>query len=160
MSRTKPIPNSLEAALRDEALRFPDTVEEFPWGERVIKVRGKIFVFLRATGTRLSFSVKLPHAGAEALELGYVEPSRYGLGKHGWVTATIDLTRENPVDTFRAWVGESYRAVAPKRLLAGLDGPAAQPKPEVTPKGKSTAKSNSKSKAKPKAKAKAKAKRR
>ena len=127
MSRTKPAPNSLEALLREQALGYPEAVEDFPWGERVTKVRGKIFLFMHASGTRLRFSVKLPHSGAEALELSFVEPSGYGLGKHGWVTATVDLTRESPLDSFRRWVEESYRAVAPKRVAALLDAPPTEP---------------------------------
>ena len=121
MSRSTPVPNSLEAALRTQALGYPETVEEFPWGERVVKVRGKIFIFMRAIGTQLSFSMKLPRSAAEALELGYVEPTGYGLGKHGWVTAAVDLTREVPAEMFSAWLEESYRAVAPKAVVACLD---------------------------------------
>jgi predicted DNA-binding protein (MmcQ/YjbR family) len=133
MSPSRPIPNSLEALLRDQALAYPETSEEFPWGERVAKVRGKIFIFMRATGTELSFSVKIPRSGAEALELGYVEPSGYGLGKHGWVTVRVDLTREAPVDSFRAWLDESYRTVAPKALVARLDAPGGASPPAAEP---------------------------
>jgi hypothetical protein len=91
-------------------------------------VRGKAFLFLRAEAGTVSFSVKLPHSAAEALELPYVEPTHYGLGKHGWVTATVDGGREAPLETFRSWLDESFRAVAPKRVVAQLDASsAAQP---------------------------------
>jgi predicted DNA-binding protein (MmcQ/YjbR family) len=116
-----PDPRSLEGWLRARALAFPEATEDFPWGERAIKVRGKAFLFLRGEGRTVSFSVKLPHSAAEALELSYTEPTHYGLGKHGWVTATVDATRDAPRDTFEAWLAESYRAVAPKRLVAALD---------------------------------------
>jgi hypothetical protein len=69
----------------------------------------------------VSFSVKLPRTAADALELPYVQPTHYGLGKHGWVTATVDATRESPLATFEGWLDESYRAVAPKRLVAELE---------------------------------------
>ena len=88
MALAPPDPRSLEGQLRTRALAFPEATEDFPWGERAIKVRGKAFLFLRAEGTTVSFSVKLPQTAAEALELPYVEPTHYGLGKHGWVTAT------------------------------------------------------------------------
>jgi predicted DNA-binding protein (MmcQ/YjbR family) len=114
-------PRSLAGRLRARALAFPEASEDFPWGERAIKVRGKAFLFLRAEGDTVSFSVKLPHSAAEALELSYVEPTHYGLGKHGWVTASVDGGRSAPVATFEAWLEESYRAVAPKRLAAALD---------------------------------------
>jgi predicted DNA-binding protein (MmcQ/YjbR family) len=112
---------SLAGRLRARALAFPEATEDFPWGERAIKVRGKAFLFLRAEGNAVSFSVKLPHSAAEALELPQVEPTHYGLGKHGWVTATVDGASEAPLATFEAWLAESYRAVAPKRLVATLD---------------------------------------
>lgn len=114
-------PKSLAGRLRARALKYPEATEDFPWGERAIKVRGKAFLFLRAEGSNVSFSVKLPHSAAEALELSYAQPTAYGLGKHGWVTAAVDGSREAPVGTFEAWLDESYRAVAPKRLVAALE---------------------------------------
>lgn len=127
MASPAPDKRSLEGMLRACALAFPEATEDFPWGERAIKVKGKAFLFLRAEGGVVSFSVKLPRSGAEALELPYVEPTHYGLGKHGWVTARVNSGRDAPVDTFRAWVEESFRAVAPKRVVAQLDGAAGAP---------------------------------
>ena len=48
-------PHSLAGRLRAHALAFPEATEDFPWGERAIKVRGKAFLFLRAAsgGVRL-----------------------------------------------------------------------------------------------------------
>ena len=118
MATAKPDSRSLEGTLRTSALAYPDTTEEFPWGERAIKVKGKVFLFLRAEGGTVSFSVKLPHSAADALELSNVEPTQYGLGKHGWVTATVDAGRVAPMETFESWLEESYAAVAPKKLAA------------------------------------------
>ena len=125
MAPGRPDPRSLEGTLRTWALAYPDTTEEFPWGERAIKVKGKVFLFLRAEGAAVSFSVKLPRSAAEALELPNVEPTHYGLGKHGWVTAAVDGSRHAPLDLFRSWIEESFRAVAPKRTIATLDAEAA-----------------------------------
>jgi hypothetical protein len=73
-----------EKTLRALALGYPETVEEFPWGERVIKVRRKVFLFMG-------------HGHGE----GHAE-----------------------------WIDESYRAVAPKSLVAQLPARrAAAPKP-------------------------------
>src|SRR4051794_10880964 len=77
------------AALRAFALGFPGAHEDFPWGECVVKVNQKVFVFLGAepTGeTGLALSVKLPITGNDVLNLPFAEPTGYGLGKHGWVT--------------------------------------------------------------------------
>ena len=47
----------------------------------------------------------------------------YGLGKWGWVTATIEDGDglEIPVELFEAWIDESYRKQAPKKLLRELE---------------------------------------
>lgn len=114
-------PRSLAGRLRALALDYPEATEDFPWGERAIKVRGKAFLFLGARGNEVSFSVKLPHSAAEALELPFAEPTHYGLGKHGWVTAKVNASRKTLISTFEAWIDESYRSVAPKKLVAALD---------------------------------------
>ncbi|MFL5463085.1 MAG: MmcQ/YjbR family DNA-binding protein [Gemmatimonadaceae bacterium] len=121
MAPRKPDPQSLEGRLRTMALSYPSATEDFPWGERAIKVAGKAFLFLRAEGGTVSFSVKLPVSRAEALEQSFTEPTHYGLGKHGWVTSTVDSSREVPLELFREWIDESFRAVAPKRVVAQLD---------------------------------------
>lgn len=115
-----------EKALRALALGYPETIEEFPWGERVIKVRRKVFLFMghghgQGKGTRvLSLSVKLPETGTMALLLPFVEPTGYGLGKSGWITAHFPSAAGAPVDLIADWVDESYRAVAPKSLVTQL----------------------------------------
>jgi len=123
MSHVKLDPRSLAGRLRAAALAFPETTEDFPWGERALKVRGKVFLFLHTEKGGVRFSVKLPQSSAEALELPNVEPTGYGLGKHGWVTADVDATRDAPMETYEAWLAESYRAVAPKSILVKLDDP-------------------------------------
>jgi predicted DNA-binding protein (MmcQ/YjbR family) len=122
-----------EKALRTLALGYPETSEEFPWGERVIKVRRKVFLFMghghgEGQGSRvLSLSVKLPETGTMALLLPFVEPTGYGLGKSGWITAQFSSAAVAPVDLIAEWIDESYRAVAPKALAAKL--PERAPKP-------------------------------
>lgn len=103
--------------LRDHALRYPETREDFPWeGDRVIKVRKKIFVFLGDGG----IGVKLTHSNQAALGMPSVKPMAYGLGRSGWVTIEISKGRKPPVDLLKTWIDESYRAVAPKTLVARL----------------------------------------
>jgi predicted DNA-binding protein (MmcQ/YjbR family) len=112
------------AALREFALGLPEAQEEFPWGERVVKVNKKIFVFLGSDATleqALAFGVKLPISGEEVLTLPFAKPSGYGLGKSGWVSLRFLPDEILPVDLLTRWIEESYRAVAPKRLVAQLD---------------------------------------
>ncbi len=110
-----------ELQLLKLALAYPETTEEFPWEERVIKVRGKIFLFLGAVEGRLRLSVKLPQSFLDALTLPGSQPTGYGLGKAGWVSLWFDEGEAVPMERLTAWIDESYRAVAPKRLVKSLD---------------------------------------
>ena len=115
---------SVSRRLRQFALGLPEATEDFPWGERVAKVKGKVFVFLGADpvpGSAMGFSVKLPFSAEEALDLPFTEPTGYGLGKSGWVTARFEPKDAPPVEILEGWILESYRAVAPKKLVTELD---------------------------------------
>jgi predicted DNA-binding protein (MmcQ/YjbR family) len=121
VTRAQLTPKQVESVLRDYALGFPDATEDFPWGERAIKVKGKAFLFMRATPEEVSFSIKLPHSRFFVLDLPNTEPTHYGLGKHGWVSARYPAAPPKSIDMFKMWIDESYRAVAPKKLAAQLD---------------------------------------
>ena len=119
MARTTP--KRSESALLDYALSFPGATEEWPWDERVIKVNGKIFVFLGFVATTLRVGVKLPVSSEMALTLPFVEKMGYGLGKSGWVTARFEKGETPPINLLKGWIEQSYRAVAPKKLIHVLD---------------------------------------
>jgi predicted DNA-binding protein (MmcQ/YjbR family) len=110
---------ALEAKLRTYAFKYPETTEDFPWGERAIKVKGKAFIFMRAEDDVVSLSVKLPQSRDVAVDLPFAEPTHYGMGKHGWVTARVK-PKGAPLDMIKAWIDESFRAVAPKTLVKAL----------------------------------------
>jgi len=114
----------LSRELRRFALALPGAAEDFPWGERVAKVNGKVFVFLGVDpveGGPMGLSVKLPASAEEALDLPFAKPTGYGLGKSGWVSASFEAGDRPPVGILKAWILESYRAVAPRKLAASLD---------------------------------------
>ncbi|MGC5014892.1 MmcQ/YjbR family DNA-binding protein [Streptosporangium sp. DT93] len=110
--------------LREFALRLPEAHEDHPWGETVVKVNKKIFLFLgveEPTGKwGPKAGVKLPESNGHALALAGVKPSGYGLGRTGWVTIPLDGPLPE-AEVLLDWVEESYRAVAPKKLVALLD---------------------------------------
>jgi len=110
-----------EAALRACALAYPEATEEFPWGHPAFKVKGKIFLTMSQGESFLSLSVKLPLSGRVALALPFTSPTAYGLGKSGWVTARFAAREDVPTDMIKEWIDESYRAIAPKRVLALLE---------------------------------------
>jgi predicted DNA-binding protein (MmcQ/YjbR family) len=111
-----------ENSLLDFALSLPGAREDHPWGECVVKVGKKIFVFFGrgGDGKGLGLSVKLPASSDLALALPFARPTGYGLGKHGWVSASFGKDDAPPVELLREWIEESYRAIAPKKLLAKL----------------------------------------
>ena len=112
-----------EGELRRFALSFPEAREEFPWGHSAFKVKKKVFLFM-SSGEKgedaLSLSVKLPSSRAVALMLPFAEPTGYGLGRSGWVSATFRKGQAPPLPLLREWIAESYRAIAPKKLVATL----------------------------------------
>ena len=107
-------------ALRAHALSHPETREDLPWGESAIKVKGKTFVFMRCEANVLGLSVKLTDHHEFALEYPFTSPTRYGLGKAGWVSCRFEGKARPPLDVLTAWIDESYRNVAPKKLLDRL----------------------------------------
>jgi predicted DNA-binding protein (MmcQ/YjbR family) len=117
MARRDPL-TAAEEALREYALTFPQSTENHPWGERAMKVKGKVFLFLSRHDGKLNLSVKLPVSATAALAKPFAQPTGYGLGKHGWVTASFAADDTVPLDLLREWIDESYRAVAPKSVLA------------------------------------------
>ena len=117
---TDPVLEQARRALIDHALAYPEATLDHPWGEDVVKVRGKVFVFFGIGGDTVYVTTKLPESQDFALMQPGTEPAGYGLGRAGWVSAQYAPGDEVPVDILRSWIDESYRAVAPKRLVAGL----------------------------------------
>lgn len=130
----QPLRSPEEAHLREFALTYPDAVEEYPWGHRAMKVKGKIFLTLGGTEQLATLSVKLPHLHRIALLQPFASPTGYGLGKSGWVTASFADGEKIPVDVLEQWIDESYRALAPKKLVARLDAPTEDGEPAPEPK--------------------------
>lgn len=121
---TKSLFAKAEAALRAHALSKPEATEHFPWGERAIKVKGKVFLFMYGDATKPSLSTKLPDSHGVALMLPFAQPTGYGLGKAGWVTAVFERGGAPPIDMLQDWIDESYVAVAPAKLAAVTTPPA------------------------------------
>lgn len=115
------------ADLRAFGLRYPGAHTKSPWpGHLDVAVKDKTFAYLSVEGQPLAISCKLPRSGAAALLLPFATPTAYGLGKSGWVTAAFEDGETPPADLLEQWIDESYRAQAPKKLVAQLppSGPA------------------------------------
>ena len=128
-TKSDPIAEAL-AELRSFGLAYPGAHTKSPWpGHLDLAVNDKTFAYLSIEGEPFSIGCKLPHSNAVALMLPYTSPTAYGLGKSGWVTAKPPPDEPIPVELFKTWIDESYRAQAPKRLVASLDAPAAAKPP-------------------------------
>ena len=112
--------DAVRAKLLTFALTLPEAVEDHPWNEIVAKVGKKVFVFFGGDPARQRITVKLVESHGHALSLEGAEPSGYGLGKAGWVTVPVDAESVD-LDLLCDWIEESYRIVAPRRLVAVLD---------------------------------------
>ncbi|MEV7341262.1 MmcQ/YjbR family DNA-binding protein [Streptomyces sp. NPDC093544] len=111
--------------VREFALGLPGATEEFPWGESVAKVNKKVFVFLGMDDGSYPLGVTLKlkdeEAHAHALTSPGAEPAGYGLGKAGWVRIPLAEQGAPAAELLCDWVEESYRVIAPKKLVAELD---------------------------------------
>ena len=101
--------------LREHALGFPETSEGTSCVNRAFKVRKKNFAFLGEKEDRVRVMVKLTDSREAVAALG--DP-RISVGKTGW--ATLQFAPDDPpgLDQLRAWVEESFRALAPKTVVA------------------------------------------
>jgi predicted DNA-binding protein (MmcQ/YjbR family) len=123
------------AAVRRFAAGLPNAAEDTPWGDvLVVKVEkrdgdppawrrhlvhGPVFLWLGGPGAgEVAVKLTASHEAARALA-GAVPTTASGLGHWGWLT--VPLAAPVDVDLLCDWVEESYRNVAPKKLVRQLD---------------------------------------
>ena len=112
---------SLMDDLEAFALGLPGAFADMPWeGDVVAKVGKKIFVFF-GSGEQPAISVKLPDSADHALATPGAVPTSYGLGRHGWVTVPTKGKGAPTRGVLEDWVEESFRTIAPRKLVAELD---------------------------------------
>ncbi len=122
-----PVPtHPLAEPLMEFALSLPEAWEDHPWGENVAKVGKKVFVFFGLTDPEHPFgmTVKLPNSSEVALALPWGKSPGYGMDRGHWVWLTPP--EDAPLEMLTEWIEESYRAVAPRRLVAHLADVAPQ----------------------------------
>ena len=100
--------------------RLPEAerVDIAEWGDHpTFRVRGKNFVFSDQNANSLSLKLPKEEAAAVVATDPTVEPSGYGLGRHGWISLTVDATTDGDRwQQLEEWVRTSYTLVAPKKL--------------------------------------------
>ncbi len=114
--------------IRQFALSFPNAFEDFPWGVPVIKVATgskwpPLFLWLGARDADAhAVYVKLTDSYEQAVAIAGAFPTNMsGVGRWGRLTIPLPVIDE---DLLFDWVDESYRNVAPKRLVALLNSRA------------------------------------
>jgi predicted DNA-binding protein (MmcQ/YjbR family) len=122
-SRTRPL-----VPLRKLCLALPEAHEVEAWGEATFRVRNKMFAMHASASNhhgrgRPAVWLKAKPGMQELMVRA--DPDRYFVppyvGKSGWLGIWLDGEVEwHEVDNF---VRDSYRLIAPKRLLKVLDPP-------------------------------------
>jgi predicted DNA-binding protein (MmcQ/YjbR family) len=125
-----------EARLIAFAAKFPGAWEDHPWDHTVMKAGQKIFVFFGGAAAEpgtLSMTVKLPISYEMALTLPYMSPAGHGLWKAGWAALRQRDGDDFDFETIEAWIAQSYRAVAPKKLVRQFDAAQVGARPADAP---------------------------
>ncbi len=110
--------------LRDICLEMPEAVASEAFGAPAFRVREKIFAMTRrGPEDRPSVWMKGAPGRQEALVSAF--PDRYYrppyVGQHGWIGCWLDDTALPDWEEIEDLIVESYRLVAPKRLVKQMD---------------------------------------
>lgn len=113
-------PEQLAARLRKQALAFPETYEDEPWGYPAFKVGdNRMFAAMSVDDGAVHLTIKLTAEEREiARLLPYVRRARY-VGRYGWVTA--DVTDTESLEAALEWLRESYWLRAPEQLKSAVE---------------------------------------
>lgn len=111
-----------EAELIAYGLSLPET-DVVPWAtadSRYMRVKGKGFAVFghEAQADELRIVLKLPVSYEMIQDLPFVRPSRGWNHQHKWASVVFG-TGDDPLselETLKAWMRQSYVAMAPKKL--------------------------------------------
>jgi predicted DNA-binding protein (MmcQ/YjbR family) len=119
-----PIPARTLQRVRKICLGFPETSEKLAWGHPTFRVRDKIFatIGVNADDKVVTMTTKPPPGDQEAL-LAEGPPFFFPkyVGVRGWIGFVVDSKTD--WKHVAELVEDSYREIAPKRLVAQLDEP-------------------------------------
>ncbi len=119
--------------LLEIALHLPEAYEDRPWGSVHCKVAGKIFVGWGRESGEMSVGFKTTKPLQELLVMtdDRFTVAKY-VGQHGWVDMHVGPKPDwSEVEQF---IADSYRMIAPKKLVKQLDGGSTAAKPAVRKK--------------------------
>lgn len=99
--------------VQDYCLTFPGAYIDYPWGEPVVKVGKKIFVFFGRSQDVVTVTVKLTE---ELRELWLQRPDAYipaYVGRYGW--CGLHLVHADAWDLAQEGIAVSYQLVTRRR---------------------------------------------
>lgn len=97
-------------ALRSHCMAKAEVSEEYPWGDIVWKVKGKMFAGTGQSGESVSVKSTLEKQSV-LIQHPNIEVAAY-VGRYGWVT--VHLRDEDTLELAKELIDESYDAVKPK----------------------------------------------
>jgi len=103
-------PDAAYALIREHCRAKPEAVEDYPWGDVVWKIRGKIFAGSSDGSNRVSVKATLEEQ-ARLIQHPAIDKAHY-VGRYGWVTIAID--DEKTARLALELIDESYARVAPR----------------------------------------------
>ncbi|MCA8990733.1 MAG: MmcQ/YjbR family DNA-binding protein [Planctomycetaceae bacterium] len=104
-------------AIRKLALKYPEVEEGASCVNRAFKARKKAFVFMGMNESTYNVRLKLGDSLEEAEQLAEESPENYSVGAHGWTLLTFPHKQNPPKGLMKRWIDESFRLLAPKKLV-------------------------------------------
>ncbi|MEM9587232.1 MAG: hypothetical protein AAGA03_08115 [Planctomycetota bacterium] len=108
-------------AIREFANQFPEVIETDSCVNRAFKAANKSFLFMGMKEDTYNLRIKLCESLPEVEALEADDPGAYSVGAHGWVHIVLPHTKAIPKKRRERWISESFRLLAPKRLVTTLD---------------------------------------
>ena len=105
------------ARVREYCRAKPGATEEYPWGDVVWKVGGKIFAGSSDGSHRVTVK-STPDEQAHLVEHPAIEVAKY-VGRYGWVT--IEVRSKATLQLALELIDASYASTAPKRRKPPVD---------------------------------------
>ena len=111
-----------EKELTAFALTLPETEAGLGWPPtRAVRVRNRMFCVFGNKAEpldELTIILKLPVAAEMVQELYFVKESKGWFKQHNWVIAHFNADDDilGELETLKAWIVQSYCAMAPKKL--------------------------------------------
>lgn len=116
----------LAERLDELAKTFPETVTAPSCSNTAYKARKKAFLYVGTNDKGTLIRLRLGPGLDQARAMAAAAPHIYQVANIGWVTIRLPPGESGPEGLLERWVEESFRVLAPKKLVTLLNGrPAA-----------------------------------